>query len=150
MPLTILCGYQLKISSKKEIFRSIFSIMDCALLSLFILSLFFHATDVYRDDINRFNLNTEFSSPGLQGIYSTPDRVEVVDEILVKTKELTNKNDKVLMGISIPMLYYLTETSPSLGNPWLGSSIKQSYLETNFENFEERKKLSKDFYRTKN
>ena len=149
LPLTILCGYQLKISSKKEIFRSIFSIMNCALLSLFILSLFFHATNVYRDDINRFNLNTEFSSPSLRGIYSTPDRVKVVDEILAKIKELTNKNDKVLMGISIPMLYYLTETSPSLGNPWLGSSIKQSYFETNFKNFEGKKNYPKIFIEQK-
>lgn len=118
LPLAILCGFQLKTSTKKQLICSIFSTMNYVLVSLLIISLFFHSTNVYRDDLNRFNLNTEFSCPGLHGIYSTPDRVKAVDGIVAIIDEFSDKNDKLLLFNSIPLIYYLTETRPALGNPW--------------------------------
>lgn len=118
LPLAILVGYQLRTSTRSKTISSIFSLMNCVLLSILILALFFHSTNVYRDDISRFNLNTGFSSPGLLGIYSTPDRVEAVDELITKINEFSGKGDKLLMFNSIPMFFYLTETRPALEDPW--------------------------------
>ncbi len=118
LPLAILCGYQLRTSTKNKTIGSIFSLMNCALLSLLILALFFHGTNIYRDDINRINLGTEFSSSSLKGIYSTPERVRAVDDLIIKIREFSNKSDRLLMFNSIPMFFYLTETRPALGNPW--------------------------------
>jgi len=118
LPLTILCGFRLKESASREIIISFFSIMEYVLLSLLILSLFFHITIIYRDDPNRFNLSTEFSSPGLRGIYSTTERVKVVDELIIKIEESSDKGDRLLIVNSLPLIYYLTETQPALGSPW--------------------------------
>ena len=136
LPLTILCGFQLKASTKNKTISSIFSLMNLVLLSLLILTLFFHSTDVFRDNINRFELNTEFSSPGLRGVYSTADRVDVVDSLINEIENLSKKNDSILMGVSIPMFYYLTETRPALGNPWVGL-ISKNDINSRLKDMEE-------------
>jgi hypothetical protein len=64
-------------------------------------------------------LNEGFSHPSLAGIYSTNERVKVVDELLIAIEDNSKKGDELLMVNGIPMFYYLTETKPALGNPWL-------------------------------
>lgn len=144
LPLTILCGYQLETSAKSKAISSIFSLMNCALLSLLILALFFHSTNVYRDDMNRFDLDTEFSSPSLQEIHSTSDRVDAIDELIIRIKESSNKSDKLLMFNSIPMLHYLTETRPALGNPW-PDSVPLLTIKSNMEKLEKDGRYPKLF-----
>ena len=91
--------------------------MNSILLVLLLLSLFFHFTDIYRDNHNRFLLNQPFSHPSLAGIYSTEHRVKAIDEVLMAIERYTDKNDYVLMANNLPMFYYLTETKPATGNP---------------------------------
>lgn len=119
LPLTLLCTYKIKTDIKNKRIVSMLSLISIILISVLLTSVFFQITNVYRDDQNRLNLNTKFSDPTLRGIYSTSDRVEVVDEFLKQVRTYSNKDDKILMVNNIPTFYYLTETKPVLGNPWL-------------------------------
>lgn len=87
--------------------------------------MFFHFYNItyinYLDDKTRLNLNTEFSDPSLKGVYSTADRVKAVDELIYQIRKHTDKNDEILIANNIPIFYYLTETKPSFGNPWIES-----------------------------
>jgi len=119
LPLSLLCVYQIKTSVKNPRISSILSMIPAILIALLIISIFFQSVNVYRDDPNRLNLNEGFSHPSLFGIYSTNERVEVVDELLLSIEDNSKKGDELLMVNGIPMFYYLTETKPALGNPWL-------------------------------
>ena len=135
LPLSILLTYRLQNQTDNKRLRSMSSLLGVLLVSLLILSVFFQFTNVYRDDQNRFNLNTEFSDTALLGVYSTNERVEVVDELIVEIRKYSDKGDNVLIVNDIPMLYYLTETKPALGNSWVFMmsiekiKVKQSRLE---------------------
>lgn len=144
LPLAMLCCYQLESSAKSKAIRSIFSLTSCVVLSLLIMALIFHSTNVYRDDMNRFDLNTEFFSPGLRGIYSTSDRVDAIDELIIRIKESSNKGDELLMFNSIPLLHYLTETRPALGNPW-PDSLPLSTIKSRMENLKKERRYPKLF-----
>lgn len=119
LPLSILSLSSIQKQLENRRLNSIISLMGILLASLLILSIFFQVTNIYRDDQNRINLNSEFSDPTLKGVYSTSERTKVVDDTLAKIREHSNKGDTTLMVNSIPMFYYLTETKPSHGNPWL-------------------------------
>lgn len=119
LPLSILVAYDVMNNTKNLRIKSILSLLDIILIIILIISVFTQLTYTYRDDKNKLNLNTEFKYKYLKNVYSTEDRVRVLDEVLFKIDNLTAKNDEVLMINSIPMLYYLTETKPALGNPWL-------------------------------
>jgi len=120
LPLSILLTYKITSSVRSNGILSILYLLTCLLPVMLILSLFFHATNIYRDNQNRFELNTEFSSHSLRGIYSTRDRVKVLDELLFQLQSYTNEGDKVLAVISIPLIHYLTRTRPALGYSWPG------------------------------
>jgi len=98
-------------SFKKSLFTT--------LIVLFLLSFFTFSSYVYRDSYNRAELYTEFKSDGLHGIYSTKERVLVVDQVISEIMNYSEKGDKVLMVGSIPMFYYLTETIPAYGEGWI-------------------------------
>jgi hypothetical protein len=119
LPLSILCAYKVQDRVKHPRMSSMMSLLNGLLVALLILSLFFHATNVYRDDQNRLGLNTEFSHRALWGIYSTPDRVKAVDDLLEQIHIYSNRGDVVLIINNLPLIYYLTETKPALGGPWL-------------------------------
>ncbi len=119
LPLSFLCAYQIRTSVKNSRISSILSMIPAILIVLLITSLFFQSVNVYRDDPNRMNLTEGFSHPSLSGVYSTNERVEVVDEALKVIEDNSDDGDELLMVNNIPMFYYLTKTKPALGNPWL-------------------------------
>jgi len=136
LPLSLLCAYQIRTSINNPRISSILSMIPAILIALLIISIFFQSVNVYRDDPNRLNLNEGFSHPSLFGIYSTNERVEVVDELLIAIEGNSQKGDELLMVNSIPMFYYLTETKPALGNPWifLNPIEKIKFEQTKLEN----------------
>ena len=93
------------------------SLLGSVLAILLIISIIFHFTDEYSDDQNRLILIQDFLT--LLSLESTPDKVKVVDELLVNIEKFSDKNDEVLMINGIPIFYYLAETKPIMGNPWL-------------------------------
>ena len=77
--------------------------------------------NVHRDLNNRSLLITMFKSKQLFGIHSTPQRVQVVDELLTffkNEKYERNNTPSVCVGW-IPMFYSLTETNCIFTNPWI-------------------------------
>ncbi len=119
LPLSLLCMDMIKDRVVILRINSISSHMNSILVVLFLLSIFFQYTNIYRDNHNRFLLNEPFLHPSLTGIYSTEQRVKVIDGVLTAIERYTNKNDKVLMANNLPMFYYLTRTKPALCNPWI-------------------------------
>ena len=119
LPLSILIVDNIKDKMKSVKVKSILSLLNIIIVIIFIISLFSQFHNVYRDDPNRFNLNKEFSYKYLNNVYSTEERVRVLDELLFQVDAHTEKNDEVLIENDIPMIYYLTETKPAYGNPCL-------------------------------
>ncbi|MGD0020756.1 MAG: hypothetical protein ABSC54_00490 [Smithellaceae bacterium] len=120
LPLSILCAYKLQDSEKSGGILSILPLMNCFMTVTLVMSLFFHYTNIYRDNPNRFELNTEFSNHSLRAIYSTKERVKVLDELLYQIQKHTNKGDTIFAVTSIPLIYYLTETRSAIGYSWPG------------------------------
>jgi hypothetical protein len=118
LPLCILCCYQWVNEVYKGDKKPLYTTIIFVLISMMLIAVFFHTTFIYRDNPNRFNLNMAFSYPALKGIYSTSDRVTLLEEALVQIKNNSKPGDEILAVNSIPILYYLTQTRPALGNPW--------------------------------
>ncbi|HMK48016.1 MAG TPA: hypothetical protein VK436_15455 [Methanocella sp.] len=132
LPLSLLCVYDLKAhditdSKKKLGISTAFSTVGPVLIVLLLLSSFFHIAYVYRDD-NRFSLTAQFHDPSLGLIFSTPDRVNMTDELIYQVKKYSDKGDRVVFVNNIPLCYYLTETKPVYGETWPYDPIK--YQET--------------------
>lgn len=99
---------------------------------LLVLSVLNHSSP-YRDG-KRWNLTSSFESSYLKGIHTTKERRETVEAVLNKIEEYVQPREKILCVGKIPMLYYLTNTTPFLKELW------PSYLpEKLFENELERK-----------
>jgi hypothetical protein len=122
LPLSILLTYKMTREVRSDAIFSIMHWLKPILPVMLILALFFHATNIYRDNQNRFELNTGFSDRSLSGIYSTRDRVKVIDELLSQLQKYANGGEKILAASSIPLIHYLTKTQPSLGYSWPGVS----------------------------
>jgi len=119
LPLVFLIIYELKDEIDNKWLKSIFSLNTVVISLLIVISVFLHFTNVYRDNQNRFKLNTEFKYKYLRHVYSHKERVRVVDEALMQIDQLTEKNDIVLMINGIPMFYYLTQTKAFFAQSWL-------------------------------
>jgi len=118
LPLCILKAYELRDSTNKKWLKSSLQFLDTILVSVVIISLFFHAINDFRDDVNRLSLNTEFKYKYLRGVYSTPQRVAVLDEMLSFVNNHTERGD-VILDVDTPITYYLTETKPFFGKTCL-------------------------------
>ncbi|MFA5613334.1 MAG: hypothetical protein WC993_02565 [Methanoculleus sp.] len=119
LPLAMLCMYRLGRQTENKFAQTTSSLIPTILLLLLIIGIFMQGGNVYRDDPNRLNLTTPFQNPQLFGTYSTPERVQVTDELISIIERETEPGDYVLMVNSMSMFYYLTETRPALGQPWL-------------------------------
>ena len=118
LPLMILCFESLCSRFRRAPFRDGLRIdFRVIVVFLIILSVYFHYSLIYRD-MPRPHLNTQFEHPYLRHILSNPERVRVVDEVLVEMGERTQKGDEILAVNGIPMMYYLTENRPAIGRPW--------------------------------
>ena len=63
-------------------------------------------------------LTARFDNPRLAGIYSTPEKVSVLDELLRYLNGKVKPGDYFLAYNHIPMLYFLTHTRPAYGAVW--------------------------------
>jgi hypothetical protein len=130
LPLSILCVCKVEDQVKNDRLSVMLSLKNEIIIMVLILTLFFHATNTFRDDPNRLNLNTGFSHSSLDGIYSTHDRVEAVDELLEQIEKYTDGGDEVLMVNFIPLFHYLTKTKPSFhGHPCLDDNFPSFTIE---------------------
>lgn len=141
LPLSLLCLD--KVWDRMDCISCNFrlSFLKTALTVMLIFALFFQFSNTNLDVPNRFELDTAFSDPSLSGIFSTPEKVEVVDELLSQIKSHSGKNDELLIVGIAPLFYYLTETKPVMGSPWL--FITQDDIRIKHENVLKDKRYPK-------
>lgn len=149
LPLVLLLTYELRETIDNKRLRAMVSFNTAIILLLVVLSLFFHFTNICRDDPNRFNLNAVFKYKHLRHVYSQKSRVDVLDEALMQIDKLTEKNDTVLMINGIPLFYYLTQTRPFFGPAWLFVDRPCSKIERMYEMAIDSKRYPKLFVYSK-
>lgn len=76
------------------------------------------AENPYRDLTNRFQLTTRIEHERLRGIFTSSGRAASVNQLLDEIDRLVKPGDIILAYSAIPMIHYVTETLPALGNPW--------------------------------
>jgi len=73
--------------------------------------------NIYRDlDVDK--LTAQFKHPKLKGIYSTPEKVATLEDLLDYLDERVKPRDYFLAYNYIPMLYFLTQSRPPYGAAW--------------------------------
>ncbi len=85
----------------------ILSVTTCIVLSIYYS---------YCEDNKKYSLYYPIESPLSCGIFSSKDRADVVNELLIASSKYVRKNDYVIAYDQIPMFYYLTGTKPFLPN----------------------------------
>ena len=83
------------------------------------MCLFFAYYYPYSDLGNRLKMTYTINSKYTQGIYTTQDKAESINELLSISAKYVQKDDYVLVYHSFPLYYYMTETKPFLPNSWL-------------------------------
>jgi|GEM_PF-4969168 len=76
---------------------------------------------IYRDQTPA-HLTARFSQPKIDRIFSTPQRVKVVDTLLKFIEKRVEKGDLLLAYDSLPLLYFLTDARPPLNHVWTNKS----------------------------
>ena len=51
-------------------------------------------------------------------VFTSKDKVKVMDDLLSELGKYVHKGDYLFCFESLPMIHYLTETKPYIGNPW--------------------------------
>jgi hypothetical protein len=73
--------------------------------------------NIYRD-LDVHELTARFKHPKLKGIYSTPEKVAALGDLLDYLDERVKPRDYFLAYNYIPMLYFLTHSRPAYGAAW--------------------------------
>ena len=72
----------------------------------------------YGDIYNRFLLTHKINHKYLKGIYTTKEKAEPLNELLVTLPKYVGKDDTLLVTWVNPMIYYLSESVPYFPHPW--------------------------------
>lgn len=93
---------------------------------------FIRARNPYRDLMNPFLLVEEVQHPRLRYVRTSHERARALDALLLEVEARVEPGDVILAWHRSPMLHYLTETIPALGNPW-PSLLAEEVLWTRWE-----------------
>lgn len=115
LPLVLLAAWDLSDRVPSDFLALSRGLTLCVIL----VSGFFKSSAIYNDDLDWRRLSTPFTHPTLTGIRSTERRVSVVERMLAQIQQHSRPGDEILLTSSVPMLYYLAERKPALGNAWL-------------------------------
>lgn len=123
--VTFVFGAVLLVVLKYDIFKK----DKFAVFVRYITILFFIVTVVFALGKKTFNnakrdgrietLDTMFRSRELWGIISQKNRVEVLDDIILKSKELIPEDSTLICFNYIPMLHYILSMDYYLDDPWI-------------------------------
>lgn len=94
-----------------------YAVILIMMFSFIVFGSYFHYHYTYREAAVE-NLTARFKHPKLAGIYSTPEKVAVIEELLKYLQDKMNPEDYFLCYNDIPMLYFLTHTRPAYGAAW--------------------------------
>lgn len=88
------------------------------LFSFIVFSLVTAYSDTYRDSKNRLAMIYSIKHPLLNGVFTTRDRAEVVQELLDSISKYVKKDDYLIAYEETSMVHFLTKTRPYLWNSW--------------------------------
>ncbi len=107
------------INSQNERLKKLFVL---CMMSLIVGFFAIRGVDLYLNtnylEVNYKKLTGIFSHPKLAGIYSVPEKIKPLEELLDYLKPRLKKNDYLLAYSDLPILYYLTDTQPLYPNVW--------------------------------
>ena len=69
---------------------------------------------------NRARMTASIDNPHLKGIFTTPERAELLNEVFGEVSRRTRKNDYIFAYAHISAIYYCTDTRPFIRNPLPG------------------------------
>ncbi len=88
------------------------------LFFLFMFGLHHNLTTIYRDGPIE-TLNTPFQHQKLQGVYSSENRVRVLENVLDSLDAKVQRGDYLLAYYNVPLIYFLTQTRPAVAAVWV-------------------------------
>ncbi|MFN4150394.1 MAG: hypothetical protein ACK4IX_05580, partial [Candidatus Sericytochromatia bacterium] len=95
-------------------------VIKCFLLySLLLSSLIYSIRFTYRDSPNRFLMTYPLKSNMLFGIYTTKERADVLNELLLEIGKYVKEGDYLLTFSDLPLINFVTKTNPYGKNSWL-------------------------------
>jgi len=98
--------------------KSILTVISLFIITFTIKNIYNETKSSYFDYGPRSNKTSTINSCKTKYIYTTPQRAQVINELLISIKPFIKENDEIIAYESIPMIYYLTNTKPFLGIPW--------------------------------
>ncbi len=75
--------------------------------------------EAYFDKGNRLSKTATIHSKYANGIYTTNERAQVINDVILELEKHVKPDDYVFLYDSAPMLHFLTETKPYVYNPWV-------------------------------
>lgn len=72
----------------------------------------------YRDASDRMSMNQAVEHPKLKGVHTTPQRAEVVQELVEVLPRYVREGDYLLAYEQVSMVHFLTKTKPYLYSSW--------------------------------
>ena len=99
-----------------------------------------------------YRLDTAFHTQSIGNIYSSKNRVAVLEELLVEIEKLQlEKYATAVCYTNIPLMYFLTRTVTPFKNPWLNiDSVDTAYIERKLDALEKNDDLPDIVIRAKN
>lgn len=120
----------------------VYDIEKVKLIKLFLISslisssLIYSIRFTYRDSSNRFLMTYPLENEMLYGIYTTKERAEVVNPLLLEIKKYVKEGDNLLTFSDLPLINFVTKTNPYGKNSWLNlyePSILEQKLEESYK-----------------
>jgi hypothetical protein len=94
------------------------AIKQLVVLTIILLSLYLTFTYTCRDSSNRLAMRYSVAHPMLRGVYTTKERADVLQGLLIELSKHAKKGDCLFAFEGIPLVHFVTKTRPYLYCPW--------------------------------
>ena len=98
---------------------SIKRILTLLVISYFASKIYNISQEAYFDKGNRFQKKYTINSDFARHIYTTKERANITNELLLNLERYVKPNDVLFAYDNIPMIHFLTNTRPYIYNPWV-------------------------------
>lgn len=93
-------------------------IMLAMVLGFFFIQFYKIFNEAYFDGGSRLEKTYVIKSDMAKHIYTTKERADIVNDLLVNLDDFVDDDDYLLAYDKIPMIHFLTKTRPYVHNPW--------------------------------
>ena len=89
------------------------------IVALTIFASLFYTYDYPHSDMeNRAAMRYTVDNKYMKGVFTTKERAEEINELLIASSKYVKANDRVLAYDCVPIFHFMTETVPYTRNPW--------------------------------